>query len=596
MVTTNLNTVNVTAQYLDYDGNPLTGTVVFTPSTIVIDVPGKKILFPKSYTASLNANGQMSIAIPASDDPDVLPNIFTYSIQENVTNGRKLNGIQIPYSAISSGFDLSQILVDGTVTAPTYVTSGSVGATATVLGVIKLTGALGGTADAPTTPTAVHLTGNEIVDGIKTFNNSPVVPTPTNGNQSSNKSYSDGKIPKGDKYYNVVDYGAVGDEVTDDTVAFTNAMNAADAAGGIVYIPSAPNGRYYRIAGTLPVLQYYNIEGVTPPKVNSFGVGRYGAAWWFTAGFHPHGSWIYFDRTSGYGLENNVGGTDPVDPEYPQIRLHNIGILGKGTGTFTGVRINKGMFSTIENVDIVNCNTGLHIRDTYWHLYNNLHCHGNSRGIFIDRCTTARFNYLQLHYNITGMEMFNSTEIGFWGGSTEDNDIGFDINSSAAGAGYIPTHTENITWNNFYFEDQSSPSISVDIEANAVNTSFWCCKMTDQAAFILRAKRTTLWMPQTTTGSTITLSGDESVAIGNLLNISITSNSIFKIDWNTGTVELPHIFTSGVVVKNKNGPIVDSDLESQFGIIQSGTIGGIDTANNRLYIKVGTTWKYATLT
>ena len=42
-------------------------------------------------------------------------------------------------------------------------------ATSSLKGILRLTGDLGGTADAPTTPTAVHKTGNETIDGIKTF-------------------------------------------------------------------------------------------------------------------------------------------------------------------------------------------------------------------------------------------------------------------------------------------------------------------------------------------------------------------------------------------------------------------------------------------
>lgn len=43
------------------------------------------------------------------------------------------------------------------------------GATSSVTGGVRLTGDLGGTATAPTTPTAVHLTGNETIAGTKTF-------------------------------------------------------------------------------------------------------------------------------------------------------------------------------------------------------------------------------------------------------------------------------------------------------------------------------------------------------------------------------------------------------------------------------------------
>ncbi|MCC9066277.1 pyocin knob domain-containing protein [Flavobacterium piscisymbiosum] len=45
-------------------------------------------------------------------------------------------------------------------------------ATTVVKGIVKLAGDLGGTADAPTTPTALHLTGNENFKGQKSFTNS----------------------------------------------------------------------------------------------------------------------------------------------------------------------------------------------------------------------------------------------------------------------------------------------------------------------------------------------------------------------------------------------------------------------------------------
>lgn len=60
-------------------------------------------------------------------------------------------------------------------------------------GTIK-TGALAGKAD---DSAVVHTTGNETVAGIKTFSSSPVVPTPTLGTQSANKTYVDGAVTAG---------------------------------------------------------------------------------------------------------------------------------------------------------------------------------------------------------------------------------------------------------------------------------------------------------------------------------------------------------------------------------------------------------------
>lgn len=52
-------------------------------------------------------------------------------------------------------------------------------ATSNAKGVVQLIGDLGGTATAPTTPTAVHKTGAESIAGVKTFSDKPVVPDAT---------------------------------------------------------------------------------------------------------------------------------------------------------------------------------------------------------------------------------------------------------------------------------------------------------------------------------------------------------------------------------------------------------------------------------
>jgi hypothetical protein len=71
-------------------------------------------------------------------------------------------------------------------------TSTPADASSTTKGVLTLGGDLGGTATAPTTPTAVHLTGNESVAGTKTFTGAVVVPTPATSTQAATKGYVDG--------------------------------------------------------------------------------------------------------------------------------------------------------------------------------------------------------------------------------------------------------------------------------------------------------------------------------------------------------------------------------------------------------------------
>ena len=70
------------------------------------------------------------------------------------------------------------------------------------------------------------------------------------------------------KIYNVLDYGAVGDGVTDDASAFQNAINDALANGGVVYIPDTTES--YVIGSTL------NVNSGHVENDTSLNVGIYG--------------------------------------------------------------------------------------------------------------------------------------------------------------------------------------------------------------------------------------------------------------------------------------------------------------------------------
>ena len=58
-------------------------------------------------------------------------------------------------------------------------------ATSSIKGILRLTGDLGGTADLPTTPTAIHKTGNETFTGNKSGSNTSATPTCLSINTSS---------------------------------------------------------------------------------------------------------------------------------------------------------------------------------------------------------------------------------------------------------------------------------------------------------------------------------------------------------------------------------------------------------------------------
>lgn len=111
--------------------------------------------------------------------------------------------------------------------------------------------------------------------------------------------------------YNVMDYGAKGDGVTNDYAAFAAALAAAGDRGGVVYLPPRPSNAYYRIDATPgPLL-------VTP------GITILGSMARFRSSRIAHvGGAVLFDATDGFETR----------------RISGICIYSGGSG-FTGIRV-----------------------------------------------------------------------------------------------------------------------------------------------------------------------------------------------------------------------------------------------------------------
>lgn len=121
------NTVPVTGTFVDRNGDPAVGQVVFSSSqTVTID---GVVVVPASIHVDLDADGHFSADIPSTDDPDIAPSGgWAYTVHEGFTGGRDDYQIVIPYYAV--GIDLAAVtpavveasravykLVVGTVTA-----------------------------------------------------------------------------------------------------------------------------------------------------------------------------------------------------------------------------------------------------------------------------------------------------------------------------------------------------------------------------------------------------------------------------------------------------------------------------------------------
>lgn len=114
------NTITVTGTYVDFLGNAGTGTVTFAPDSAawLKATASDVVIVPKARTVTLSASGTISIAIPVSDDPDVVPTV-PYTVTEEISGFTRVQRIEIPSSLLPGPVDLSDLTTTGSVPSGT---------------------------------------------------------------------------------------------------------------------------------------------------------------------------------------------------------------------------------------------------------------------------------------------------------------------------------------------------------------------------------------------------------------------------------------------------------------------------------------------
>lgn len=104
------STVPVTGTYVALDGTAARGSVSFTGKVLTIAGVEDILIAPYRVTTQLDATGSFSISLPATDDPNVLPNGWTYSVVESLDHGggRRFE-LDVPLALAGTGIDLSTV-------------------------------------------------------------------------------------------------------------------------------------------------------------------------------------------------------------------------------------------------------------------------------------------------------------------------------------------------------------------------------------------------------------------------------------------------------------------------------------------------------
>lgn len=92
------NTVTITGKYVYLNGTPVTGSIKFAGKVVATSVATNTIIVPTEILTELDENGSFSVPVPATDDPDINPNGWTYTITEQFTGGRTYD-IDVPVAA-----------------------------------------------------------------------------------------------------------------------------------------------------------------------------------------------------------------------------------------------------------------------------------------------------------------------------------------------------------------------------------------------------------------------------------------------------------------------------------------------------------------
>lgn len=106
---TTLSTTTVTGTYVDLLGNPIRGSISWSPQTILKEKAENKIIIPTTIVKEFDATGAFTITLPVSNDPDVLPQPFVYIATENFSGGRVIE-ISLPKEAANTTINLADLL------------------------------------------------------------------------------------------------------------------------------------------------------------------------------------------------------------------------------------------------------------------------------------------------------------------------------------------------------------------------------------------------------------------------------------------------------------------------------------------------------
>lgn len=168
--------ITVQGTYLKPDGTPESGYVRLISSTFIRDSASDDVVVPGELRATLDVSGNVSLPVPATDDPAWSPVGWTYDVTVQLSGGRHQFTAAIPYSTPGGVLDLTDLIPslpsDGELYAPishTHEGGGGGGAGASPSGTVAASVAFG---QVPAAGASANYSRSDHVHGT------PAAPTP----------------------------------------------------------------------------------------------------------------------------------------------------------------------------------------------------------------------------------------------------------------------------------------------------------------------------------------------------------------------------------------------------------------------------------
>ena len=121
-LTPDLSTVVIQGTYVDLTGVPISGSIRFTPQTILKDKVFEQIIINTAITKSFDGTGSFSVTLPVTSDDDVEPQPFAYLVEELFTGGRSFF-LTLPLGTPSPSNIADLAPAVDSVTAANFITS-----------------------------------------------------------------------------------------------------------------------------------------------------------------------------------------------------------------------------------------------------------------------------------------------------------------------------------------------------------------------------------------------------------------------------------------------------------------------------------------